>query len=436
MSSDLPQRTSAGVDRAGSPPSIEPDSPSLTIRNATLRHGEGLHQIRIDSGRVTGIVPEGDTQLDGETEIDAECGLVTEAFVNGHLHLCKVYTLDQLGDAALKDYHAAGMGGAMSAIEAAAAIKKDYRAERVAENAARAVERAIVYGTGYIRAFADTDTSARLEGVKGVMAVRDRYRDSIRIDVVAFPQDGLIRDPGAEQLVREALKLGADVVGGIPWIEFTDADAHAHVERMCELAREYDRDISMLVDDAGDAGLRTLELLATKVAEIGWQGRVTAQHARAMQLYAEPYFRKLCALLQRAGIGVVSDPHTGPLHARVRDLLAAGIPVALGQDDVFDAYYPFGRNNMLEVAFLAAHLLWMTSPQEIETLYDMITVHAARVVGLDEYGLRPGGRADLVIHTVSRVDHALAEHAPPRVVLHGGRVVAHDGSLVLAEAQR
>ena len=120
------------------------------------------------------------------------------------------------------------------------------------------------------------------------------------------------------------------------------------------------------------------------------RGRVLAHHARAMALYPEPYFQKLAALLRQAGMPVVTDPHTGPLHARVRELLAAGIVVCLGQDDVSDAYYPFGRNNMLEVAFLASHLLWMTTEDDMERLYDMITVDAARAMGLDDLRIEVG----------------------------------------------
>ncbi|NIS61692.1 MAG: cytosine deaminase, partial [Proteobacteria bacterium] len=130
----------------------------------------------------------------------------------------------------------------------------------------------------------------------------------VEIQVVAFPQDGVVRDPGAEDYIRQAMDLGADVVGGIPWIEYTDEDSQKHVDLMFDLAKKYDKDVSMLIDDAGDPGLRTLEMLATKTIEEGWEGRVMVHHARAMALYPEPYFRKIVALLKRGEIGVVSDP--------------------------------------------------------------------------------------------------------------------------------
>jgi cytosine deaminase len=176
----------------------------------------------------------------------------------------------------------------------------------------------------------------------------------------------------------------------------------------------------MLVDDAGDPGLRTLELLAVKTIREGWQGRVTAQHARAMALYPEPYFLKLVDLLKEAGIGVVSDPHTGPLYARVRDLYNAGVGIALGQDDIADAYYPFGRNNMLEVAFLAAHLMWMTTFEDMEVLYDLITTRAAQVLGIKDFNLKEGNKANLVVLDAGSVWEGVRSHQAPLHVIKDG----------------
>ena len=136
----------------------------------------------------------------------------------------------------------------------------------------------------------------------------------------------------------------------------------------------------MLLDNSGDPDLRTLEMMAKEAIKRGWQGRALAHHCRAMSAYPDRYLSELLPVLRQAGVTIVSDPHTGPLHARIPELLAAGINVCLGQDDISDAYYPFGRNNMLEVAFLAAHLLWMMSRKDMETLYDMVTVRPAEAL--------------------------------------------------------
>lgn len=402
----------------------------MTIVNARLRGRDGVWSIDTADDTITAVrSADSAAPTASEEIIDAAGGLVTESFVNGHLHLCKVHTLGLLGDSALTEYHGSGMGGAMTAIELAAAVKDHYRQDLLVPRIRRAVEQAVCHGTSVIRAFADTDTRARMEGVRAVMQVRDEYRDRIAVEVVAFPQDGVVRDPGAIDCVRQALEEGADVVGGIPWIELTEADMQSHVDQMMDVAVHYDRPVSMLVDDAGDPTLKTTEMLAVATLTRALQGRVTAQHARAMALYPEPYRRRLFQLLSKARIGVVSDPHTGPLHADIDGLRRAGIPVGLGQDDNADAYYPFGRNNMLEVAFLAAHLLWKTSSDQMDALYDMITGDAARVLGRD-HAIEHGAPAHLVVHSAETVRDLLTEHEAPRYVVYGGTVVAKEGVLV------
>lgn len=391
----------------------------ILIKNAKTRFaGDTLMQVAIQNGKVVKIAEKVDG--DAAQTIDAAGNLVTESFVNGHLHLCKVYTLAMMDDAASGAYTGDDMGGAMTAIELAAQVKENYDEKWIIENVRKAVNLAIKFGNTHIRAFADTDTKARLEGVKALIRAREEYKGRVDIQVVAFPQDGVVRDPGAEEYIEEALKLGADVVGGIPWIEYTEADEQEHIDRMFALAKKYDKDVSMLIDDAGDATLRTLEMLAVKTIKEGWEGRVTAQHSRAMALYPEPYYRKIEALLKRAKIGVVSDPQTGPLYARVKSLYKAGVRIALGQDDIADAYYPYGRNNMLEVAFLASHLMWMTSREEMEILYDLITTNAAEALSIPNFKFAEGNPANLVVLNAKSVWEALWSHEAPLYVIREG----------------
>lgn len=399
-----------------------PDSFDVLIRRAQLRGRPGqLFEIGVASGRVVTI--EEHVEGAAEVEIDARGNLVTEAFANPHLHLCKVYTLQMMDEEALKDYHGEGMGKAMTAIELAARVKEKYDEAWIIENVRRAIALAALHGNTHVRAFADVDSKARLEGVKALVQAREEFKGVVDVQVVAFAQDGIVREPGAADLVREAMGLGADVVGGIPWIEYTEADIAQHVKEIFDIAQEYGKDVSMLVDDAGDPGLRSLELMAVETIKRGWQGRSLAHHARAMALYPKPYFQKVAALLKQADMGVVSDPHTGPLHARVHELLEEGVLVCLGQDDISDAYYPYGRNNMLEVAFLASHLLWMTTAAEMETLYDMITGRAGRAMGLQDFELKAGAPAHLVVLDAPNVLEALRYHAAPTHVISHGRLV-------------
>lgn len=408
-----------------------PENCDILIRNARLRGAaEGLRDIAIAGGRIAEIGPA--LTAEADIEIDAAGGLVTESFANPHLHMCKVWTLEMMQDDALKAYREGQMGKTMTAIELASLVKEKYDASWIADNARRAAALAALHGNLHIRAFADVDSKARLEGVKGVLAVRDEFRGIVDIQVVAFAQDGIVREPGAAELLREAMELGADVVGGIPWIEFTDADAARHVRVCFDLAQEFDKDVSMLLDDAGDPGLRTLETMAVEAIERGWEGRALAHHCRAMALYPEAYFKRLSAILKRAGVPVVSDPHTGPLHARVHELLEDGVLVCLGQDDISDAYYPFGRNNMLEVAFLASHLLWMTACEEIDRLYDMVTVDAARAMNVHDLALAPGAPAHLVVLSAPNTVEALRNHAPPAHVVSHGKVVDRERMAALA----
>jgi cytosine deaminase len=294
------------------------------------------------------------------------------------------------------------------------------------------VAMAAMYGTLHIRALADVDSKAKLEGVKALLAVREEFRGIVDIQVVAFAQDGIVRDPGTAELMHEAMVLGCDVVGGIPWIEVTDADAKKHIDICFDLAQEFDKDVSMLLDDAGDASLRTLETMALVAIKRGWEGRALAHHCRAMSLYPSPYLERLCGTLRRAKVPIVTDPHTGPLHARVRELLSAGTTVCLGQDDISDAYYPYGRNNMLEVAFLASHLLWMMSRADMETLYDMITTAPAKAMNVANHGIAVGNAANLVVLDKPDVNEALRFHGAPAAVISHGRVVDLTGMREMA----
>jgi cytosine/creatinine deaminase len=395
----------------------------LIIRQAQLRSRPAGHllDIAIREGKITAIEPQLTSRA--AQEFDAQGGLVSESFVNTHLHLCKVYTLQMMDESALKDYHGADMGKAMTAIELAARVKENYAESWIIKNVRRAMLDAARYGCTHIRAFADVDSKAQLEGIKALIRAREEFKGIIDIQVVAFAQDGIAREPGADELMRQAMALGADVAGGIPWIEYTDEDIRDHVRFIFDLAVQYNKDVSMLVDDAGDPGLRSLELMALETIRRGWQGRSLAHHARAMALYPTPYFQKVAALLKRAQMGVVSDPHTGPLHARVRELLAEGCLVCLGQDDISDAYYPFGRNNLLEVAFLASHLLWFTAAADIETLYDMVTKRAAQAIGLPNFSLAPGSPANLVVMEQKSALEAMRYHEAPRLVISHGKPV-------------
>lgn len=392
----------------------------LLIRKAQLRDQPEFVDIGIESGQVAFIGHEAEARA--TIEIMAQGRLATVPFANPHMHLDKVYTLPMLGEEALQAYQGPGMGKAMNAVELAAAVKEKYDTEWILPNVRRALALAARHGCLHIRAFADVDPTAGQAGLKALLQAKEEFKDILEIQVVAFAEDGIVRLPGTASLIRQSMEMGADVVGGHPFIEFTDTAAAKHIQEIFAIAGEFDAPVSMLVDDAGDPGLRHLEIIVTHALDFGWHGRTLTHHARAMSLYPRPYFEKLAALLRRAEVGVVANPHTGPLYTRVRDLLEAGVLVCLGQDDISDAYYPYGRHNMLEVAFLASHLMWMTTMADMDTLYDMISTKAGQAMGLD-FRLAPGEPANLIILQESSLLEALRNHQAPAHVISKGRLV-------------
>jgi len=405
------------------------DGGSLIIQRARLRDGR-VCDITVESGLISAIAPDDSGRGVGKRGaspvalIEAAGRLVTESFVNGHQHLDKVYTLPRIGDAAISAYTGGQMSAAATGIELARAVKADYDRAWIAPNVSRALREALRHGVLHIQAFVDVDTAAGLEGLYGVLAARAEFADVLDVQVVAFPQDGLQRDPGAAALCDEAMRLGADVVGGIPWIEASEADMAAHVEWGCALAARLGTRVAMLVDDAGDPALRTSALLARSMLEHELVGRGVACHARAVGRYPADEQDQLAGLAREAGLGFVSDPHTGPLALPVERFVAAGVAMALGQDDIEDAYYPYGRHNMLEVAFLASHLLELKTSADQDLLLDLVTTSAARVLGLARHRIEVGSPANLCIHDSERLVDVLREHAAPRWVISRGRVVA------------
>jgi cytosine deaminase len=395
----------------------------LVITQARLRSGDVV-DVHCEGATVAAVVPTGERAVPpGAEVIAADGGLVTEPFVDAHLHLDKVRTLPLIGDGALRAYTDAGMAESAAAIDLASAVKRHYTVERLLPGIRAALDDGLRHGVLHVQAFADVDTAAGLIGVQAVLAAREEFRGRVDVRVVAFPQDGVLRDPGAAGLVEQALDLGADVVGGIPWIEASPREQEQHVEWACALAAHRGLPVAMLTDDAPDPRYDTTRMLAEAMLRHGLTGRGVACHARALGHYDDERLAAVLDLARRAGLGLVSDPHTGAVALPVEKALAAGVPIALGQDDIEDAYYPFGRHNLLEVAFLAAHLLDMRSAPQQERLVDLVTTSAARVLGIDAHGLRAGGPADLLVHDAARTVDLLAHHAPPRVVVRSGNVL-------------
>jgi cytosine/creatinine deaminase len=400
---------------------------NLLIRNARLRGQDQLVDIGIESGRIAAIAPK--LTASAKQEIDAAGDLLVPGFVNLHLHADK---------ALLGEVMRPNVSGTLpEAIKITNDFKRKYDPSEVAQRAGRVLETGIRNGTTLFRLFADVGTIGGLRGAQGLLLARENYRGYCDIQVVAFPQEGIVRDPGAAELLDEAIKQGCDVVGGLPWYEYTDEDAREHIDICFDLAKRHDRDIHMLVDDTDDANSRSLEYLALKTMREGFHGRVTASHCGAMAGYNDVYAAKVIDMVATANVTISSNTHINLVCsarigrepkrrgiARIKELLARGVNVIASQDDVDDPYYPFGKPDQLEVALMMAHTAQLTMPHELEQVFDMVTANAARAARLSDYGIAPGKKADLVVLGAPSVRAALRLQPPRRHVIKDGVEVA------------
>jgi len=400
---------------------------NLVIRNARVRGYEQNIDIAIEGETISALGPK----LPGgaQTEIEAKGNLVLPGLFNLHYHADKCL----LGEIMRPNVS----GTLPEAIEITNDFKRNYDPAEVCGRAVRSIEQAVINGTTFFRLFCDVGTIGGLRAARGLLLARDKVKKYCRVQVVAFPQEGIVRDPGAAELMEEAIGEGCDVVGALPWYAYTDAEARQPIDICFAMAKKHDLDIHMLVDDTDDANSRSLEYLALKTMREGFNGRVTASHCGAMAGYNDVYAAKIIDLVATAGVTVSVNAHINLVCsarldrepkrrgiARVKELLTRGANVITSQDDVNDPYYPFGKPDPLECALMLAHVAQLTLPHELEQAMDTITVNAARAARLSDYGIAPGMRADLVVVGAPSVHEALRLQPPRLHVFKDGREVA------------
>jgi cytosine deaminase len=398
----------------------------LAIVDASLADGS-LVDVVVEDGEITEVAPG----VGGSTEdqVDAAGGLLLPAYVDTHIHLDKAHIRDQLAE------HDGTLRGAIDAIHTA---KRSYTVEDVRRRATAVIEASVLTGTTRLRSHVDVDTVGGLVPLDGVLAAARDCADIAEVQVVAFPQEGLLRDPGATDLMAEAMERGATVVGGMPHWE-ADADAQREHVRLCfELAARYDADVDMHVDETDDGSVRTLAMVVAETESTGWQHRVTVGHVCALAAADHDYAERVIADCARLGISVVANPVTNLVlqgrgdrglvrrgTTRVRELMAAGVPVAFGQDCVQDGFYPFGRGDLLEVALISAHAAHLSTAAELHQALAAVTSVPAAAWHLGgHYGLAAGARADLQLYAASSWPEVLRLQDPPRQVWFRGRPVA------------
>ena len=391
-------------------------------------HQDSLVDIAIDNC----FIKEIGAQLPKKARklIDIDGRLTTSGLVNPHMHLDKALLGEDLTNETWSFDEA---------IKLTIDRKVNYQIEEICSRAARVIEMAAISGTTSMRAFADVDSYGGMRPLKALIQLRETYRDIIDLQVVAFPQEGIIRQPGTDELMYEAMRLGADVVGGIPWYEHDEPDAREHTDLVFKIAKEFKADVHMLVDDTDDPNSRTLEYLALATMRNSYQGRVTASHCEALSSYNDVHADRVIKLVVNSQLNIACNSHINlvlngrkdrqPIRrgiTRVKELLDHGVNVCSGQDDVCDPYYPFGRCDQLEVALFLAHTAQLTSPKEIEIVYDMVTKNAARALGLNDYGLEAGKRADIIVYDAESIPEAIRRQAIRNYVIKNGLIVAEN----------
>ncbi|HVJ74289.1 MAG TPA: amidohydrolase family protein [Casimicrobiaceae bacterium] len=398
----------------------------LLIRNATLPDGRTGLDILCADGRIVEVGPR--LSATAATTLDARGLLVTPPFVDAHFHMDSTLTYG------MPRVNASGT--LLEGIALWGELKPTLVQDAIVERALAYCDWAVAKGLLAIRSHVDT-SDGRLLAVEALLDVKKRVRPYLDLQLVAFPQDGVLRAPGALHNLKRALALGVDVVGGIPHFERTMADGAQSVRVLCEIAADLGKRVDMHCDETDDPLSRHIETLASEAQRLGLQGRVAGSHLTSMHSMDNYYVSKLIPLMRESGVAAIANPlinitlqgrhDTYPKRrgmTRVPELLAAGVPVAFGHDCVMDPWYPLGSADMLEVASMGLHVAQMTGQDAMHHCFDAVTTTPAAILGLDGYGLGRGCRADMVLLGARDPVEAIRLRATRLAVVRAGRVIA------------
>jgi cytosine deaminase len=398
----------------------------LIVTNAALPDGRTGFDIACKDGRISAV--EAGITAEAGTTIDAAGQLVSPPFVDCHFHMDATLSL---GQPRLNE-----SGTLLEGIALWGELKPLLTREAVIERALRYCDLAVSQGLLAIRSHVDI-CDDRLLAVEALLEVREKVKPYLDLQLVAFPQDGYYRSPGAVENLARALDMGVDIVGGIPHFERTMEDGAASVRTLCRVAAERGLMVDMHCDETDDPMSRHIETLAAETQRLGMGDRVAGSHLTSMHSMDNYYVSKLIPLMAEAGVAAIANPliniaiqgrhDTYPKRrgmTRVPELVNAGINVAYGHDCVMDPWYSLGQSDMLEVAFMALHVAHMTSRDEMRFAFEAVTENPARVMNLDGYGLAPGCRADMVLLQANDPIEAIRLKPARLKVIRAGRVIA------------
>ncbi|WP_431624987.1 cytosine deaminase [Enterobacter chuandaensis] len=403
-------------------------TPLWLVQNVRLPGREGLWQLAIENGRFGDITPMDDTHAESYEVLNAHGGLAIPPFIEPHIHLDTTQTAGE------PKWNQSGT--LFEGIERWAERKALLSHEDVKARAWKTLKWQIANGIQFVRTHVDV-SDPTLTALKAMLEVKQEVAPWVTLQIVAFPQEGILSYPNGAALLEEALKLGADVVGAIPHFEFTREYGVQSLHIAFDLAKKYDRPLDIHCDEIDDEQSRFVETVAALAFEAGIGPRVTASHTTAMHSYNGAYTSRLFRLLKMSGINFVANPLVN-IHlqgrfddypkrrgiTRVKELQEAGINVCFGHDDVFDPWYPLGTGNMLQVLHMGLHVCQMMGYPQIDSGLDLITHNSARTFGLRDYGIATGNPANLIILPAESGFEAVRRQVPVRWSIRQGRVIA------------
>ncbi|AXU97333.1 cytosine deaminase [Erwinia persicina] len=397
------------------------------INHVRLPQQEGLWQIEILQGRIAGIVPQPAACAAGEA-LDAEGGLALPPFIEPHIHLDTTQTA---GEPAWNQ-----SGTLFEGIERWAERKALLTHDDVKQRARQTLKWQMANGIQHVRTHIDVSDPS-LTALKAMLEVKQEMAPWVDIQLVAFPQEGILSYPDGEALLEQAIQLGADVVGAIPHFEFTREYGVESLHRTFALAQKYQRMVDVHCDEIDDEQSRFVETVAALALREKMGERVTASHTTAMHSYNGAYTSRLFRLLKLSGINFVANPlvnihlqgrfDTYPKRrgiTRVKEMLEANINVCFGHDDVFDPWYPLGTASMLQVLHMGMHVCQLMGYEQLDAGINLITTHSARTLQLKDYGIERGNSANLVILPAESGFDALRRQVPVQYSIRRGRVIA------------
>lgn len=394
----------------------------LLITNAAVPGYDGLVDVAVAGDRIAAVGTG--LACDAARIIDAEGRVLIPSLVDSHIHLDKAYIMDRLPNKS---------GTLQEAIAVTAQLKPTFTKEDVVERATRAMKTLLRYGTTYIRTHAEFDPAQGFTGFETVLEMREKYRDLMDIQVVAFPQEGIFKCPGVEQMMVEAMEMGADVVGAIP---YNDTPVDKHLDFVFDLAKKYDKPLDFHQDFKDDADNITIEEICDRTIAEGMQGRVSVGHLTALGALPDAELEAIMRKMVDAQISVMclpmTDQHLGGRNdaynvrravTPVRKLRDAGVNVCFATNNIRNAFTPYGTGDLFQVAMLGIPVCHLGGADDLPTVLPMMTENPARAIGLEGYGIAEGNKADMVLLDTTSVQTAVIDLPERLYVIKNGKVI-------------